>query len=246
MHTIDLNCDMGEGAGNDEAIIPYISSANIACGFHAGDDATMQKSVELALKFDVAIGAHPGFADKANFGRLEMHLPLAEVYDLITEQVYRLQTITHRFGALLHHVKPHGALYNMAANDKTLAETIAKAIKDVDENLVLYGLYNSFLITAAQAEGLKTAAEVFADRRYNGDGTLVHRKIPGAVIEDEALAIGQVLGMVLHNRVTTIGGDTITACPETVCLHGDGLHAAAFAKTINNILITNNIAIQKP
>jgi len=246
MQTIDLNCDMGEGMGNDGDIMPFISSANIACGYHAGDNDTMQKTVELALKYGVAIGAHPGFADKQNFGRLEQLLPPQQVYDLVVEQIYILQKVAFGFGAKLHHVKPHGALYNMAAKDKAMAEAIAKAVKDVDGTLVLYGLYNSFLISSAQEVGSKTANEVFADRRYNTNGRLVARNIQGAVIEDADKAVEQVLNMVLHKTVTTIEGEIIPVQAQTVCLHGDGKHAAAFAKLVNGAMADNGVGIKVP
>jgi UPF0271 protein len=244
MHTIDVNCDMGEGAGNDAQIMPFISSANIACGYHAGDETTMKKTVELALLHGVAVGAHPGFADKQNFGRLPVMLPLQQVYQLVAEQVYSLQNIARSVGATLHHVKPHGALYNMAAADEALAAVIAGAVKAVDENLVLYGLYNSYLITAAQQAGLRTAAEVFADRRYHNNGTLVSRAVQGAVIEEEEKAIEQVLNMALHNTVTSIEGDVVTVQPQTICLHGDGQHAAVFARLVHIALAANNILVK--
>jgi UPF0271 protein len=244
MLTIDLNCDMGEGAGNDAAIMPYISSANIACGYHAGDEATMQRTVQLALEQNVAIGAHPGFADKENFGRLEMVLPLSQVYDLVAEQVYILRKIASSLGTILHHVKPHGALYNMAANDIHLAEVIAKAVKDVEPNLIFYGLYNSFLTSVPLDAGLKIASEVFADRRYHKDGKLVSRQTKGAVIEDENKAVEQALNMVLQNSVASVEGEIIAVYPQTLCLHGDGKNAVAFAKKIHEALIENNIKIQ--
>ena len=246
IRTIDLNCDMGEGAGNDAAIMPFVSSASIACGGHAGDEDTMEATVALALQHSVAIGAHPGFADKANFGRVEMDLPHTEVYGLVTAQIYTLQKIAYRFGTTLRHVKPHGALYNMAAKDKALADTIVQAVKDVGAGLVLYGLYNSCLIAAAQEAGLQYAAEVFADRRYHTNGLLVNRQAPGAVIEDEGRSVEQVLQMVLNNTVTSIEGETLAVRPQTVCLHGDGTHAAAFAKKIHMALVANGIMIQKP
>jgi UPF0271 protein len=235
---------MGEGAGNDEAIMPFISAANIACGYHAGDEDTIKKTIGLALKYGVAIGAHPGFADKENFGRLETEMPLPAVYDLVAEQVTLVQKIARGFGTGLHHVKPHGALYNMAAKNKPLAEVIAKAIKDVDDTLIVYGLYNSFLISAAEETGLQTAGEVFADRRYSGQGKLVPRTVHGAVIEEEEDAVKQVLQVVLQNTVTTIEGGNIAVHPQTVCIHGDGKQAAAFAEKINRLLQANCITIQ--
>ena len=161
MHAIDLNCDMGEGLTNDALLMPYISSANIACGYHAGDESIMKHTVDLALLNGVAIGAHPGFNDKANFGRTEMHLSLEEVHELITVQLYVLQKITENLGAKLHHVKPHGALYNQAAKDKLLALAIASAVKDIDKNLILFGLSGSFLISEAIEIGMILAVFLF-------------------------------------------------------------------------------------
>ncbi len=235
---------MGEGAGNDALIMPFISSANIACGYHAGDEDTIKKTVELALKYNVAIGAHPGFEDKENFGRLEMHLPLEEVYDIVTKQIDIIKKVCAEFNTNLHHVKPHGALYNMAAKDEALAAAIAKAVKDADENLILYGLNNSFMITAAKEMNLKTANEVFADRRYNNDGSLVSRKLPTALIEGEEEMLQQLLQMVLHNTVASVEGATISLDAQTICIHGDGKNAARFAKKIYETLGDNNIFLR--
>jgi len=166
MFSIDINCDMGEGTGNDEQLMPFTSSASIACGYHAGDVQTMYQTVDLCLKYNVAIGAHPSFADKENFGRSEMNLSPEEVYELVTVQVASLSKIVKAKGAMLHHVKPHGALYNMAAKDLSLAGVIAKAVKDIDPSLILYGLAGSYSITQAIKTGLKTGSEVFADRTF--------------------------------------------------------------------------------
>jgi len=202
MLTIDLNCDMGEGMSNDAALMQFISSANIACGFHAGDEDTMKRTVELALHHDVAIGAHPGFADKENFGRREMKLSEDEVRNLISEQIFALKKITDSFQTSIHHVKPHGALYNMAAREKSLAHTIAGAVKDLDANFILYGLSGSHSISEAKSIGLKTAGEVFADRTYQNDGSLTPRSRTNALIEDETKCVQQVLQMVKSNSVT--------------------------------------------
>src|SRR5690242_7058689 len=189
---VDLNCDMGEGIGNDAAIMPYISSANIACGYHAGDEETIKQTVELCLKYNVAIGAHPSFNDKNNFGRTEMNLPLSEVYDLVTKQIHLLDKIAKQKGVLLHHVKPHGALYNMAAKDAELAARIALAVKDISTELILFGLSGSNSINEAKKIGMKTANEVFADRTYQDDASLTPRTEPNALIEDEMRSIQQV------------------------------------------------------
>ncbi len=233
---IDVNCDMGEGIGNDELLMPYITSANIACGYHAGDEQTMQQTILLAKKYKVNIGAHPSFLDRRNFGRTEMKLSPTEVYELIITQIKILQKIATVNNAALHHVKPHGALYNMASRDKVLAKSIAEAIKNVDENLVLYGLSNNFLISEAKAIGLKTSSEVFADRTYQDDGGLTPRSQPNALIENIDEAIQQVLMMVKKGKVKTVSGKEIPIVAETICIHGDGKYAVEFAKAIYQTL----------
>ena len=232
----DLNCDMGEGIGNDELIMPYITSANIACGYHAGDENTMHQTILLAQKYKVNIGAHPSFFDRQNFGRTEIKSSSKEVYELVFKQIKILQKIAADNNALLHHVKPHGALYNMAAKDKVLARSIAHAVKDCDENLVLFGLSNSFLITEPKAIGLKTASEVFADRTYQDDGNLTPRTQPDALIANTDEALQQVLMMVKHGKVKTVSGKEIPIVAETICIHGDGKNAVEFAKAINTAL----------
>jgi len=241
MYTIDLNCDMGEGLNNDALLMPYISSANIACGYHAGDESIMKKTVELALLNNVAIGAHPGFADKPNFGRTEIHLPLEQVYDLVTEQLYLLQKIS---GTKLHHVKPHGALYNMSARDSIIANTIAKAVYAFDRNLLLFGLSGSYSITEAKNEGLTTASEVFADRTYQDDGSLTPRSHHNALIETKEQAMQQVLQMIQQQTVSSTHGKQVPIIAETVCIHGDGAHAVSFAKMIHHALKQHHILIQ--
>ncbi|MEJ7673142.1 MAG: 5-oxoprolinase subunit PxpA [Chitinophagaceae bacterium] len=196
----DLNCDMGEAIGNDELVMPYITSANIACGYHAGDEQTMQQTILLAKKYKVNIGAHPSFLDRENFGRTEMKLSPQEVYELVSKQIIFLQKIAGKNHAALHHVKPHGALYNMAAKEKALAKAIAHAVKVCDKNLVLFGLSNSFLISEAKAILLKTASEVFADRTYQDDGRLTPRSQPNALIENIDETIQQVLMMVKKEK----------------------------------------------
>jgi len=230
--SIDLNCDMGEATGNDEAIMPFISSANIACGYHAGDAKTMWQTTELAVNYGVAVGAHPSFPDKKNFGRTEMTMPFNEVYEIMIQQLILLNDVTTSFGVKLHHVKPHGALYNMSARDTGLAETLAQAVKDFDDQLILFGLSGSHSISVAKAMGLQTASEVFADRAYQDDGSLVPRSQPGAMIEDTTKAVEQVLQMINEGTVTTISGYKIPITAETVCIHGDGEHAVAFAKSV--------------
>jgi UPF0271 protein len=241
----DLNCDMGEGIGNDEALMPFINSANIACGFHAGNGATIHATIELALKHGVKIGAHPSFRDKENFGRKEMHLSIDKVYALVLEQLIKIDLLAKEQGATLHHVKPHGALYNMGARDPRLANTIAQAVADFNEDLVLYGLSGSDLIKQAQALGLTTANEVFADRSYQDDGSLTPRTQMHALIEDEAECLMQVMQMVKSDTVTTISGKVIPIVADTICIHGDGKYALSFAKRIHKALqedlATNNV-----
>jgi UPF0271 protein len=237
MNTIDLNCDMGEsfGAwpmGNDEALMQYITSANIACGFHAGDPAVMQQTVRLALKYHVAIGAHPGYPDLQGFGRRNLQMTPAEVYAMTLYQIGALQAIVKAEGGTLHHVKAHGALYNAAAKDRALADAIAKAVQHVDAGLVLYGLSGSAQIEAGRAIGLRTASEVFADRTYQDDGSLTPRSQANALIENTDEAVSQALHMALGQVVTSISGKKVDVTAQTICLHGDGAHAAAFAKAI--------------
>lgn len=233
---VDINCDMGEGIGNDGAIMPFISSANIACGYHAGDEEIMKRTVELAMKHNVFIGAHPSYFDRENFGRTDIRLPMSEVYDLVTKQIRLLKGITESTGTSLHHVKPHGALYNMAARSKPLAAVIALAVKDVDDNLKLYGLSGSHLIREAQKIGIKSVSEVFADRTYQDDGRLTPRSNPEALINDTDKAVQQVLQMVKVGTVTTVSGKVIPIVAETICIHGDGEHALEFAKAVYGAL----------
>ncbi len=235
---------MGEGLSNDAQLMPWISSANIACGYHAGNESIMQQTVLLAMQYSVAIGAHPGFADKANFGRTEKKLPLNEMFDLVAEQVYLLKKIAEQNGAQLHHVKPHGALYNMSAKDALLANTIAKAVFLVDKNLVLFGLSGSYSIREAGKIGLQTAAEVFADRTYCADGSLTPRTAPNALIESEQVCLQQVLQMIQQQTVTSTDQQTIPVTAETICLHGDGTHAVTFAQQVYQTLQTHSIQIQ--
>ncbi len=232
----EVNCDMGESIGNDELIMPFISSANIACGYHAGDPLIMWQTVELALKHHVSIGAHPSFFDRLNFGRTEIKMDNSEVYDLVVQQLVILHEIVAGQDARLHHVKPHGALYNMSARNAPLAATIAKAVRDFDASLILYGLSGSHSISEAKAIGLQTANEVFADRTYMDDGSLTPRSQPHALIEDAGKVIQQVLQMIREGTVTTVSGKTIPVLAETICIHGDGEHAVEFAKAIHDAL----------
>lgn len=244
MQTIDLNCDLGEGLTNDALLMPWISSANIACGYHAGDIDSMQKTITLAIEHQVAIGAHPGFADKTNFGRTELRLPLNEIFDLVTEQVWQLQQMAKQMGGSLQHVKPHGALYNMSARDALLANTIAKAVYTIDHNLVLFGLSGSLSISEAEKIGLPTASEVFADRTYQPDGSLTPRSQPGALIESTEQCLQQVLEMIQQQTVTATNQKSVPIKAQTLCLHGDGEQAVVFAQLIYRALENNQISIQ--
>jgi UPF0271 protein len=235
---------MGEGMDNDELIMPFISSANIACGYHAGDERTIWKTIELAVKHHVAIGAHVSFFDKENFGRIEMKLPAKEVYDLITQQLIIIKEIADSFDTKIRHVKPHGALYNMSAKNAGLAKIIAQSVKDFDEKMILFGLSNSHSITEAKKAGLKTASEVFADRTYQDNGSLTARTHPGALIENSDKAIQQVMQMIKEKRVTALSGKQIPVTAETICIHGDGKYAMEFAKRLHENLKQNNIDIK--
>jgi 5-oxoprolinase (ATP-hydrolysing) subunit A len=243
---IDLNCDLGEGYPNDAALMPLISSANIACGYHAGDTETMRRTINLAVEHDVAIGAHPGFADKENFGRRDIQLSKQGYYDLVLTQLEAIKALVVAAGATLHHVKPHGALYNMAARDPELAYIMAHAVLDFDPKLALFGLSGSHSITQAEALGLKTASEVFADRSYQPDASLTPRSQPGALITDADKCLHQVLGMVQKGQVEAVDGSIVPIKAETLCLHGDGEHAVAFAQQLQQVFLDNNIAIKRP
>ncbi|HTQ32299.1 MAG TPA: 5-oxoprolinase subunit PxpA [Opitutaceae bacterium] len=228
MNRIDLNCDLGEGAGHDAELMPLITSANIACGGHAGDEATMRATVALAQKHGVAVGAHPGFADREHFGRRELALPPAEIFALIKAQVLALRAFSP-----LRHVKPHGGLYNLAARDATVAGAIADAVRAVDPKLILFGLAGSELIKAGRERGLRVAEEVFADRTYQPDGSLTPRSSPNALITDEDAAVAQVLRLIREGKVRATDGTDIFLKADTICLHGDGPNAVTFAKRLN-------------
>lgn len=244
MQRIDINCDMGEGMDNDAALMPFISSANIACGYHAGNEETMQETVSLACRHNVSIGAHVSFLDKENFGRKEMELSPGTVYELVQQQLLLLQQIVKAHAASIKHVKPHGALYNMSARDGQLAHTIARAVYVFDPSLVLVGLSGSHSISEASKAGLQTASEVFSDRRYEENGSLRSRSLPGALLEDDDEVVKQVLQMVKKKTVIAITGKEIPVAAETICIHGDGEHAVAFAQTIYKNLKSQSIEIK--
>ena len=251
MKSVDLNCDVGEsfGAyrlGADEEVMRHVTSANVACGFHAGDPGTMRRTVAIAVKRGVALGAHPGFPDLAGFGRRRMELSATEVRDLVVYQVGALSAFAVAHGAQLTHVKPHGALYNMAAAQSDLAQAIAEAVYSVDQYLVLFGLAGSELVTAGRETGLNVAEEVFADRRYAADGSLVPRREPGAVIDDPDEVVKQALRMVVDGRVTAVNGSDITVNANTICIHGDTPGAATLALRLRMALESAGVRVAPP
>lgn len=244
MVTVDLNCDLGEGYPHDAELMRYITSANIACGFHAGDESTMLTTAWLAQDQDVAIGAHPGYRDLEGFGRHPMNLPPREVHRIVLEQIRRLKGICDDIGAALHHVKPHGALYNQAAKDSELAAAIAAAVVEADPDLVLYGLAGSRLIAEAESAGLRTASEVFADRTYQGDGSLTPRTRSDALITDDEIAVAQAKQMIGSGTVRATTGEIVGIKADTICLHGDGVNAVGMARRIRTALETDGIQIR--
>ncbi len=249
MFSVDLNCDMGEsfGAwqmGTDSELMDYVSSVNVACGFHAGDATVIRKTVEAAIRKNVAVGAHPSFPDLQGFGRREMRMPPEEIFDIALYQIAAVKGICETLGGALHHVKPHGALYNQAAKDKTIARAIAEAVKAIDENLIFYGLANSFLIHEAKKISLKCASEAFADRTYQPDGNLTARTERNALIENADEAVEQVLQMLKTQTVTATNGEQISFKAETICIHGDGRHALSFARALRKSLEENGVAIR--
>ncbi|MFP7170702.1 LamB/YcsF family protein [Terribacillus sp. 7520-G] len=249
MKTIDLNSDLGEsfGAytiGNDEEVLKYISSANIACGFHAGDHNVMLETVKTAASLGVGIGAHPGFPDLAGFGRREMKLPPDEIHNLVVYQVGAIQAAARACGTCVQHVKPHGALYNMASKDSTMAEAIAKAVHAVDPDLVLFGLAGGELVRAGKRVGLRVAQEVFADRTYQPDGTLTPRSQANAMIHDVAIAVDRVIRMIREGKVTAVDGEDISIQADTICVHGDEPEALRFVQQLRERLQAEQIEIR--
>ena len=246
---IDLNCYLGEAFGNysfggDKDIIPLITSANIACGFHAGDENVMNETIQLAKENNVGIGAHPGLPDLQGFGRRKMDIKPKEIYNLVVYQLGALNGFCKIHGTRINHVKPHGALYNMGAKNKEIAQAIAQAVYDFDKSLVLVGLSNTLLISEAEALGLRTASEVFADRRYEDDGQLVSRQESDATITNTDEALQQVLKMVTENKVVSKNGKEIDLQADTICVHGDGAHALDFVTQIRKKLTKEGIDIQ--
>jgi 5-oxoprolinase (ATP-hydrolysing) subunit A len=251
MKTIDLNCDMGEsyGAwkmGADAEIMPLISSANIACGFHGGDPATIRTTVKLAVDHGVAIGAHPSLADLQGFGRRVMKIAAQDMYDLVLYQAGAVEAFARAAGARLHHVKLHGALYNMAALDEGLSEAMGRAIRDLGGNVMVYALSNSKMMKVVRQQNLPVAGEVFADRGYADDGTLAPRDQPGGMIEDAQKSVQQALAMVEEGYVTSLSGKRVPVAADTLCLHGDQPGAVAFAKAIRRTFAEHGIRVAAP
>ena len=244
MPRIDLNCDVGEGAGRDVELMEWITSASIACGGHAGDEGTMRATIRLAKRHGVVIGAHPGFADREYFGRRELALSEEEIIALVQTQVKALQQVAAEEGEAVRYVKPHGALYNQAARTPAVAEAIARAVSGLGGGLVLYGLSGGALLKAGLSYGLAVKGEVFADRTYQCDGTLTPRTRPDALIDDEVRAVVQVLDMVRAGRVRSVEGGGAGVTADTLCLHGDGVHAVAFARSVRAALLREGVDVR--
>lgn len=249
MYAIDLNSDLGEsfGAykiGMDEQVIPLISCANIACGFHAGDPAVMSKTVEICKANGTHIGAHPGFPDLQGFGRRNMAVSPADVKAFVTYQIGALDAFCRSKGVKLEHVKPHGALYNMAAKDEKIAQAICSAVYEYNSNLILLALSGSQMIKKAAEIGLPWASEVFADRAYEDDGSLVARTKPGAMITDEDEAVERVIGMIKCGSVRTISGKEINIAAHSVCVHGDSEKALLFVQKLRAAFAQADIAVK--
>lgn len=243
---VDLNCDVGESFGNyklgfDEELMPYISSANIACGFHAGDPIVMKQTVHWAEEVGTAIGAHPGFPDLIGFGRRDMQVSPEEARNYVIYQVGALQAFTET--KRLQHVKPHGALYNMGARNEELARAVAKGIQEVDPNLILVGLAGSAWISVGREIGLRVASEVFADRALNPDGTLVPRSQPQAVIYEVKEVVARVLKIVTEGKAVAVNGEEIEVRGDSICLHGDTLGAMVLARTLRQSLEAAGVAV---
>lgn len=241
---IDLNCDMGEGAGEDEGIVPLVSSINVACGFHAGDPATIRATIRLAARHGVAVGAHPSYPDRAGFGRAPMARSPEEVRDDVVYQVAAVRAFCAAEGVPLVHVKPHGALYNTAAQDPALAAAICEAVRQVDPGLVIVCLAGSPMAGVVRSLGMRCAEEAFADRGYTPDGTLVPRGRPGALVDDPGAVAKRVAAMARERRVISVAGTPVAVAADTICLHGDTPGAAALAAAIRERLTRDGIEVR--
>jgi 5-oxoprolinase (ATP-hydrolysing) subunit A len=247
----DLNSDLGESfgayvVGNEEDVLPHISSVNIACGYHAGDHNVMARTVELAVRYGVGIGAHPGYQDLIGFGRRDIETSMEDIYHAVLYQIGALQAFCRAHGVPLQHVKPHGALFNKAAVDTGTAEAVAGAVADTDRSLILYGLAGSELIRAGEKAGLVTAQEVFADRTYQPDGTLTPRSEPNAIITNTSTAVKRAVRMVKEGKVTAEDGQELAIQADTVCIHGDGDSAAEFARELRRALAEAGVEVMAP
>src|SRR5947207_11854665 len=243
---VDLNSDLGEGAGHDDEILSLVSSANIACGFHAAKPASIFNSIRAAKEKGVAVGAHPSLDDRENFGRIEIQINAAEAYTLIAYQVGAFRALCTAAGLKMNHVKSHGALYNMAVRDRELSDAIAHGILAVDKGAILFAPAGTELFRAAQELGLQTAAEVFADRNYNSDGTLVSRTEPDALLHDPAAAAERVVRMLMEGKIRAVDGSDVSVKAETICLHGDKPDAVEFARTLRAHLEREGIILAAP
>jgi UPF0271 protein len=244
--SVDINADLGEGSGHDEELFELISSANIATGFHAGDSDTMHAAVSAAKKRGVAVGAHPSFFDRENFGRKELKISTSEVFDAVAYQLGIFQAIASAVDAQPNHVKPHGALYNMAVRDRDLADTIARAIESIDPKLILFAPDKSELARAGEAHGLQVACEIFADRNYLDDGWLVPRARPDALLHDPDEAAERALRMLREGKVRSVQGRDVDVRGETICIHGDTPSAVEFARTLRSRLEHEGVKIRAP
>lgn len=240
---IDINCDVGEGLENEADLMPYISSCSIACGAHAGDEATIINTIQLALKYNVKVGAHPSFPDRKNFGRKVLDMPLSNLKQSLEAQIMLVKTHVDRLGTSLNHIKAHGALYNLSANDSKTAEALIEVVKNTANEAFLYVPYGSLLETLAKQIGLKTRVEAFADRNYNLDLTLVSRSSQNAVITDPNLVVKHLSNMVLHNHVISIDGVGVEMKAQTYCIHGDNPSAISILKKVSKKLKENGIKI---
>lgn len=249
--TVDLNCDYGEGFGlyrfgSDKELLSYVTSVNIACGFHAGDPHTIRESVEQAVAAGAAIGAHPGLPDRVGFGRRRMEATEAEIYDYTLYQLGALHAFVKAAGGRLRHVKPHGALYHMAGQNAGIASAIVRAAADIDPGLIIYGQSGSLLPEEAERCGLFSASEVFADRTYENDGSLTPRSRPGATLTAPEEAAAQAVSLVIDGSALTAGGGRVPVRADTICLHGDGPHAVLFAAAIKEALLARGVQLAPP
>ena len=251
LQQVDINCDLGEGMGHDEDIMPFITSANIACGAHAGDEKTMRETLRLCKKYHVAAGAHPGYEDKENFGRVAQTLSNRSLSLLVTKQLIELERIAQEESVNLHHVKPHGALYNSSAVNKEIASAIAYAVFEFNNRLRVYGLAGSEFLLASDSIGLRSVAEIFADRRYAKNGLLLPRDSENALIDNQDDLLSQVHSLLMDCTTKTPDGVTVKlpllpGQPVTICLHGDGPNAVEFARALHSHLSAQKVLIQAP